>query len=202
VRAADATAPTPQSLHAYASGALHSHGGAPARPDGELSAPCVCGCDETPPGRLAASSFGAALVPATAALHLPRAAYPPTAPAAARTRLGAPNDPVPGTPDGSPRLLRSVNPLAPPLRRWNQQGSLDYLYGDVWLASVGVEAPLGHLLERPGLDILVPGLGLDFRYAGHGRRAAVREGGLVGWAPGSVLNACSAPQRRCSSRAR
>ena len=43
-------------------------------------------------------------------------------------------------------------------RRWNEPGSLDYEYGDVWLASLGLEAPLGHLLGRPGLD---------FRYAGY-----------------------------------
>jgi hypothetical protein len=52
-------------------------------------------------------------------------------------------------------------------RRWNHAGSLDYEYGDVWLASLGLEASLGHLLGRPALDLLTPGLGLDFRYAGY-----------------------------------
>jgi hypothetical protein len=52
-------------------------------------------------------------------------------------------------------------------RRWNQEGSLHYEYGDVWLASVGVEGSLGHALGRPSLDFLTPGLGLDFRYASY-----------------------------------
>jgi len=43
--------------------------------------------------------------------------------------------------------------------RRNQQGSLDYQYGNVWLATLALEAPLGHLLGRPRLDILTPGLG-------------------------------------------
>ena len=50
--------------------------------------------------------------------------------------------------------------------RRNQEGSLDYRYGNVWLATLALEAPLGHLLDRPSLDILTPGLGFDFRYAG------------------------------------
>jgi hypothetical protein len=52
-------------------------------------------------------------------------------------------------------------------RRWNQEGSLDYRQGNVWLASLGLEAPLGHLLGRPALDALTAGFGLDFRYAGY-----------------------------------
>jgi len=53
------------------------------------------------------------------------------------------------------------------MRRWNTEGALDYRYGNVWLATLGVEAPLGHLFGQPALDFLTPGLGLDFRYAGH-----------------------------------
>jgi hypothetical protein len=73
------------------------------------------------------------------------------------------------------------------LRRWNSSGSLDYAYGDVWLASLGVEASLGHLLERPALEFLTPGLGLDFRYAGydedHGRRFEDSGGAMLYAAP-------------------
>jgi hypothetical protein len=43
--------------------------------------------------------------------------------------------------------------------RRNQEGSLDYQYGNVLLATLAIEAPLGHLLGRPSLDILSPGLG-------------------------------------------
>jgi hypothetical protein len=72
-------------------------------------------------------------------------------------------------------------------RRWNSSGSLDYAYGDVWLASLGVEASLGHLLERPALEFLTPGLGLDFRYAGydedHGRRFEDSGGAMLYAAP-------------------
>jgi len=46
------------------------------------------------------------------------------------------------------------------LRRWNTLGALDYRYGNVWLATLGVEAPLGHLFGQPALDFLTPGLGL------------------------------------------
>jgi hypothetical protein len=52
-------------------------------------------------------------------------------------------------------------------RRWNTEGALDYRYGNVWLATLAVEAPLGHLFSEPALDFVTPGLGLDFRYAGH-----------------------------------
>ena len=52
-------------------------------------------------------------------------------------------------------------------RRWNTEGALDYRYGNVWLATLAVEAPLGHLFGEPALDFVTPGLSLDFRYAGH-----------------------------------
>ena len=51
-------------------------------------------------------------------------------------------------------------------RRWNTEGSLDYQYGNVWLATLGTDAPLGHLFGSPALDVVTPGLSLDFRYAG------------------------------------
>lgn len=51
--------------------------------------------------------------------------------------------------------------------RRNQEGSLDYRYGNVTLATLALEAPLGHMIGRPDLDVLSPGLGLDFRYAGY-----------------------------------
>jgi hypothetical protein len=51
-------------------------------------------------------------------------------------------------------------------QRWNQRGSLDYQYGDALLANFAIEAPLGHALGRPALDMLIPGFELNFRYAG------------------------------------
>src|SRR5690606_19632660 len=54
--------------------------------------------------------------------------------------------------------------------RANTEGALDYEYGDVVLATLAVEAPLGHALGRPGaLDRFVPGLALDFRWAARDR---------------------------------
>jgi len=74
-------------------------------------------------------------------------------------------------------------------RRWNNDGSLDYEYGDVWLASLGAETPLGHLLGRPGLDSLVAGFGLDFRYAGYDEHEGERyddSGGAILYAAPSL----------------
>jgi hypothetical protein len=51
--------------------------------------------------------------------------------------------------------------------RWNNHGALHYQYGDVGLANLGIETPLGHVLGVAGLDALVPGLELNFRYAGY-----------------------------------
>ena len=75
------------------------------------------------------------------------------------------------------------------LRRWNGPGSHDYRYGNVWLATLGVEAPLGHLLGRPALDILTPGLGFDFRYAGYDTQDGERyddSGGAILYATPSL----------------
>jgi hypothetical protein len=74
-------------------------------------------------------------------------------------------------------------------RRWNNDGSLDYEYGDVWLASLGVEGSLGHLLGRPSLDFLTPGLGLDFRYASYDQQDDERyedSGGAILYASPSL----------------
>lgn len=49
--------------------------------------------------------------------------------------------------------------------RVNTEGSLDYEYGDITLANLGVEIPLGHVLRRPEFDFLTPGLELNFRHA-------------------------------------
>ena len=91
----DESAVAPERMRAYASAALHAHGDAPESADGELHAPCTCGCDETPAGRLVATPLGAALVPASAALDLPRAAHLPTPLRRAQQILGQPSDPVP-----------------------------------------------------------------------------------------------------------
>src|SRR5690606_24353598 len=58
--------------------------------------------------------------------------------------------------------------------RVNTEGALDYEYGDVALATLAVEAPLGHAFGRPALDRLTPGLALDFRWAARDRVAGDR----------------------------
>jgi len=50
-------------------------------------------------------------------------------------------------------------------QRFNTEGGLHYEYGDVTLATLAVEAPLGHITGRHTLDRFTPGLALDFRYA-------------------------------------
>ncbi len=50
--------------------------------------------------------------------------------------------------------------------RENSEGSLDYEYGDVTLANLGVEVPLGHLTGRTWLNRLTGGTELNFRYSG------------------------------------
>ena len=54
--------------------------------------------------------------------------------------------------------------------RVNTEGALDYEYGDVVLATLGLEAPLGHMVGRPALDRVTPGLALDFRWADRDRQ--------------------------------
>ena len=93
--APDGAVPAPELMRAYEAAALHAHGAAPECPDGELRAPCPCGCDETPAGRLAASPLGAALVPAQQTPDLPRAAHPHAPPPRVQQTLGQPSDPVP-----------------------------------------------------------------------------------------------------------
>jgi len=73
--------------------------------------------------------------------------------------------------------------------RRNQTGSLDYRYGDVVLATLALEAPLGHLLGRPALDVLTPGLGFDLRYAGYDEENGERyqdSGGAILYATPSL----------------
>jgi hypothetical protein len=90
-------------------------------------------------------------------------------------------------------------------RRWNNDGSLDYEYGDVWLASLGLETPLGHLLGQPALDFVTPGLGLDFRYAGYDEQHGERyedSGGAILYASPSlrVELPCGIREQRASLR--
>lgn len=49
--------------------------------------------------------------------------------------------------------------------RVNTEGSLDYEYGNVALANLAVDAPLGHLFGEPYAPF-TPALELNFRYAG------------------------------------
>ena len=73
-------------------------------------------------------------------------------------------------------------------RRWNMEGALDYRYGNVWLATLAVEAPVGHLFSQPELDFLTPGVSLDFKYAGHdeqdGERYDASGGAILFATPG------------------
>jgi hypothetical protein len=91
----DAAAVAPELMRAYASATLHAHGAAPESLDGELRAPCACGCDETPAGRLVSTPLGAALVPAQSAPDLPRATHVHAPPTRVRQTPGQPTDPVP-----------------------------------------------------------------------------------------------------------
>jgi hypothetical protein len=73
--------------------------------------------------------------------------------------------------------------------RENTPGSLDYTYGDVWLANAAVEVPLGHATGQPALDWLTAGLELNFRYAGSDRDDGERfehSGGSILYATPSV----------------
>ena len=91
----EAPGAAPERMRSYAAGALHSHGAAPASADGELRAPCPCGCDESPAAALASGLHGDALLPAYTAPRLPRAAHA-YAPAAQLSRAPAQlPDPVP-----------------------------------------------------------------------------------------------------------
>ena len=49
--------------------------------------------------------------------------------------------------------------------RINGNGSLDYMYGDVFLANAAVTVPLGHALKSATLDPVTPGLELNYRWA-------------------------------------
>jgi hypothetical protein len=49
--------------------------------------------------------------------------------------------------------------------RVNTEGSLDYEYGDVFLANAALEVPLGHLSGISALDRFTPGFELNYRDA-------------------------------------
>jgi len=53
--------------------------------------------------------------------------------------------------------------------RKNQEGSLDYQYGDVTLANLGVEVALGHALSAPSLERFTLGAEANFRWAAKDR---------------------------------
>lgn len=58
--------------------------------------------------------------------------------------------------------------------RENTEGSLDYTYGDVWLANLALEVPIGHALELSSLAWLTAGLEINFRYASYDRDGGER----------------------------
>jgi len=49
--------------------------------------------------------------------------------------------------------------------RINSEGSLDYEFGDVFLANTGIQVPIGHALGVPLFDPFTLGFELNFRYA-------------------------------------
>lgn len=53
--------------------------------------------------------------------------------------------------------------------RFNSEGSLDYEYGDVVLATTALDVSLGHVTGFSFLDPLTPGLGFDYRWAAKDR---------------------------------
>lgn len=55
--------------------------------------------------------------------------------------------------------------------RVNTEGSLDYEFGDVALATAALEVPLGHALKRETLARFTPGFALDFRWAERDQQA-------------------------------
>jgi hypothetical protein len=86
--------------------------------------------------------------------------------------------------------------------RINSEGGLDYQYGDVVLATVALEAPLGHLLGSPALDRVTPGFGFDFRFAQRdesGGETVADTGGSVLYASPSLRVAL--PAFRATQRA-
>lgn len=85
----------PETLRAYAAGAVHAHGAPPENAAGEFRAPCPCGCDESPADRLVSSPLGAALAPASSWLALPRAALPAAPVLGIAERSASPPDVVP-----------------------------------------------------------------------------------------------------------
>lgn len=64
------------------------------------------------------------------------------------------------------RRFEAASLYASFLYRVNEPGALRYRYGDVTLANLGLEAPLGHWFGDSRLDALIPGLELNFRYSG------------------------------------
>ncbi|MDH3687774.1 MAG: transporter, partial [Myxococcales bacterium] len=73
--------------------------------------------------------------------------------------------------------------------RENTEGSLDYEYGDVALANLALEVPIGHAFGWPALTWLTGGLELNFRYAGYDEEFGQRvrdSGGAILYATPSV----------------
>lgn len=69
--------------------------------------------------------------------------------------------------------------------RVNTEGGLDYEFGDVVLATVALEVPLGHVTGFSSIDRVTPGIGLDFRWADRDRQ----HGSDVDDTGGSILYA-------------
>jgi hypothetical protein len=58
--------------------------------------------------------------------------------------------------------------------RINNEGSLDYEYGDVLFANAAAAVPLGHALGTSWLEAFTPGLELNFRWADYDEFQGVR----------------------------
>jgi hypothetical protein len=73
--------------------------------------------------------------------------------------------------------------------RLNTEGSLDYEFGDVALATAALEVPLGHALGHEALTRFTPGFALDFRWAERDRADGERyedSGGAILYATPSL----------------
>lgn len=93
--APDSVPLAPELSRAYSANAVHSHGGEPATPAGELRAPCPCGCDEAPAAGPGLARLGSALLPVSTAPALPRASHRAVSITASSDAPAFPPEPVP-----------------------------------------------------------------------------------------------------------
>jgi hypothetical protein len=93
--------------------------------------------------------------------------------------------------------------------RFNQPGALNYEYGDLGLVTLALDAPIGHLFQRPVLDFLTGAFEFNYRYAERDRylgQTYADSGGSVFYVTPSVriripwFGGMKAPQIRLSAQ--